>query len=104
MVYREAVMKLHEIANDLDGIILDESQIVKLKKNKKPLTSDERDAVMKAGAVWHHGPMGEETPAIWKSVDSKGNVTYVTNTHRAYASAPTLKGAIAKFKFIKTTA
>lgn len=76
-----------------------------LKENKIPLTDEERDEVMKAKAVWHHGPNGEESPAVWKSKNSKGEITYVTNTHRAYQTAPTLKGAIKEFHdFIKSTA
>lgn len=76
-----------------------------LQKNKKPLTDDERQLCMKRKAVWHHGKNGEETPAVWKSVDDKGNTTYVTNTHRAYNTATTLKGAIKRYHdFIKGTA
>lgn len=78
----------------------------RLQKNKAPLTEEERAEVMAAKAVWHHGPHGEETPAVWKSVDPKtGKVTYITHTHRAYNTAPTLKGAIRRFHdFIKGTA
>jgi hypothetical protein len=74
-----------------------------LKKNKKPLTTEERDAVMKAGAVWHHGPNGEETPAVQKAT-IKGKDWYWCATHRAYQCKPTLKGAIRAYDFIKTTA
>lgn len=75
-----------------------------LKKNKKNLTDEERVEVMKAKAVWHHGPKGEETPAVWKAVVD-GDTWYVTHTHRAYNTAKTLKGAISRYhKFIKTTA
>jgi len=74
-----------------------------LKKNKVKLTDDERNEVMKAKAVWHHGPKGEATPAVWKSV-IKGETWYVTNTHRAYQAKKTLKAAIKAFDFIKTTA
>ena len=75
-----------------------------LKENKIPLTPEERDKVMKEKAVWHHGPSGEETPAVWKSkINDK--VYYVTNTHRAYQDCDTLDGAIGKFhSFIKGTA
>ena len=76
-----------------------------LKDNKKPLTSEERDEAIKAKAVWHHGPNGEETPAVWKSVNSKGDTTYITDTHRAWRKASTLKGAIKEYHdFIKSTA
>lgn len=65
---------------------------------KKPLDDAERDKVMKAKAIWHHGPGGKASPAVWKSVHpTTGKVTYVTHTHRAFASAPTLEGAIKKF-------
>lgn len=73
-----------------------------LKKHKVSLTDDERAQVMKAGAVWHHGPGGAESPAVWKSVVN-GTTWYVCNTHRAMASKPTLRGAISAFKFIETT-
>lgn len=75
-----------------------------LKKRKVPLTPEEREQVMKAGAVWHHGPSGEETPAVWKTTDSQGKTLYVCNTHRAGQVKPTLKGAIKAYDFIKTTA
>jgi hypothetical protein len=75
-----------------------------LKKNKKPLEPDEREKVMKAGAVWHHGPDGAESPAVWKSFNSKGEVRYICNTHRACAIKRTLEDAIKSYKFIETTA
>lgn len=76
-----------------------------LKANKVPLTAAERKKVMDKKAVWHHGPHGEPTPAVWKAKDSRGQTTYVTNTHRAYNEAPTLEGAISRYhKFIKGTA
>ena len=77
-----------------------------LKKNKTPLTDDERQLVMSCKATWQLGPNGEETPAVWKSKDPKsGKCTYVTNTHRAYNTATTCKGAIKKYHdFIKGTA
>jgi len=76
-----------------------------LKDNKIPLTPEERKEVMEKKAVWHHGPNGEETPAVWKAKDKTGNIFYITNTHRAMQVRPTLKGAIAIFhSFIKGTA
>ena len=77
----------------------------RLKKNKKPLTDEERELVMKRKAVWHHGLNGEESPAVWKSVDKSGKTTYITATHRAYNTATTVKGAIKRYHdFIKGTA
>jgi len=77
-----------------------------LKKYKVPLSPEERAEVMKRKAVWHHGPNGEATPAVWKSTNPKTkNTTYVVNTHRAYNKRPTLAGAISRYhKFIKGTA
>ncbi len=73
-----------------------------LKKNKKALSDEERKEVMDRGATWHHGPNGEETPAVWKA-EVDGKMWYVCNTHRAYACKPTLKGAIKEYDFIETT-
>lgn len=75
------------------------------KQNKTPLTPEERAQVMKAKAVWHMGPNGAASPAVWKTTNSQGKTMYVTHTHRAYNDAPTLKGAINRFhSFIKSTA
>jgi len=81
------------------------SKFEKLKDNKVELTPEERKKVMDADAVWHHGPNGAPSPAVWKSVDKKtGKATYVTHTHRAFQSRPTLKGAISIYhSFIKGT-
>ena len=76
-----------------------------LKDNQVPLTSSERSEVMNREAVWHQGPNGAESPAVWKGKDTQGKMWYVTNTHRAYNKTPTLKGAINRYhKFIKGTA
>lgn len=76
------------------------------KKHKVVLTPEERAMVMKRKAVWHHGPKGEATPAVWKSVNKKtGKTTYITNTHRAMNTSHSLLGAIDRYhKFIKSTA
>lgn len=80
------------------------SEFSKLKQNRKPLTQEERSQVMNSKAVWRHGPRGEETPAVWKS-NLNGKTYYITNTHRAYKKAPTIKGAISNYhNFIKETA
>lgn len=82
------------------------SEFENLKDNKVPLTDEERKKVMDADAVWHFSPGNKPSPAVWKSKHPKtGKITYVTNTHRAYNTAPTLKGAIGRYhKFIKGTA
>ncbi len=79
------------------------SEMEVLKANKIPLDDKERAKVMKAGAVWHHGPGGKESPAVWKSKNSSGKVKYVCNTHRAYAAKDTLAAAIKSFDFIEST-
>jgi len=84
------------------GLILESPEMKTLKKGRRQLSDEERKIVMDADATWHHGPKGEETPAVWKSV-VKGKTWYVCNTHRAMQVKPTLKGAIQAFKFIKTT-
>ena len=74
---------------------LDEaSKMETLKKNKKPLSDEEHAECLKKKAVWHHGQDGAPSPAVWKSVNKDGKTTYVTNTHRAYNTATTLKGGI----------
>jgi hypothetical protein len=77
-----------------------------LKDNKVPLTDEERKTVIDAKATWNHGINGKPSSAVWKSKNKKtGEITYVTNTHRAFNTAPTLKGAISRYhKFIKGTA
>jgi len=75
-----------------------------LQDKKVALTPEERKTVMDSKAVWHHNG-GSPSPAVWKSVGEDGKTTFVTHTHRAYNTAPTLKGAIARFHdFIKSTA
>ena len=84
---------------------LAESDITQLKKNRKQLTDEERAECLAKKAVWHNGPGGKETAAVWKSVNKNGKTTYVTNTHRAYKTANTLGTAIDAFHdVIKDTA
>ena len=85
--------------------LIEATEFAKLKKNKVSLTSEEREEVMAADAVWHHGKNGAKTPAVWKSVDKNKKSTYITNTHRAFNTSPSLKGAIKRYHdFIKGTA
>jgi len=82
------------------------SEIQILKEHKVPLTEGERALVALKKAVWHRGPYGGETPAVWKSKNPEtGKVTYVTNTHRAYRTKSSIHGAVSDFhRFIKSTA
>ena len=77
------------------------SAFQKLKDNEVPLTPEEKKKCKESKAMWNSGWC-----AVWKSVDPKTDeTTYVTHTHRAYNTAPTIKGAINRFhKFIKGTA
>lgn len=89
----------------LQELLLETKDFKQLKKGKVPLTDEERKECMNAKAVWHHGPNGEATPAVWKSKGKDGKFTYVTATHRLYQTAPTLKGAIGKYHtVVKATA
>jgi hypothetical protein len=86
------------------GLIKVAGLFKQLMKNKVKLTPEERKKVMESKAVWHFHHSGP-TPAVWKSVDKNGKVTFGCNTHRAYNISTTLKGAIGRFhKFVKGTA
>lgn len=85
--------------------LIEATEFKKLEKNKQDLDDGEREEVMKSNAVWHKGKNGKASPAVWKSVSKDGKNTYITNTHRAYRVATTLKGAIKEYHdFIKGTA
>ena len=77
-------------------------KISTLKKNKRPLNPEEREIVMKAGAVWHHGPKGKPTPAVQKAVVN-GKIWYWCATHRYGVVKSTLKGAIKGYPEVKET-
>jgi len=49
-------------------VLLEKNEYKNLKKNKVPLTDEEREKVIAAGAIWHSGPGGTKTSAVWKSV------------------------------------
>ena len=88
-------------------ILMEGSEFDSLKKNKKPLTDEERKECLDKKATWNNHPDPSKNPisAVWKSVDKNGKATYITNTHRAWNKADTLKGAIGKYhSFIKGTA
>ncbi len=81
------------------------SEFERLKNNKVRLSEAERKIVKEMDAQWH--PIGQKTiSTVWKSKNPQsGKITYVTNTHRCYQTAPTLKGAIGKFhRVVKGTA
>lgn len=85
--------------------ITESDEFKNLKKNKIALTPEEREEVLDKKAVWHQSYNGNETAAVWKSVNKNGKTTYITNTHRAYLARPTLKGAISAYhSSIKDTA
>jgi hypothetical protein len=90
--------------NFSEFLIEKKNEFEKLKANKVSLTDDERAECFEKKAVWHFNN-GKPSAAVWKSVDPETKkVTFVTNTHRAYNTASTLKGAIGRFhKFIKGT-
>lgn len=96
-----------ELNTEKNTLLLErKSHFEVLKKNKVPLTDEERQKCLDADATWHFGNNGKPSPAVWKSVNPKTKkVTYITNTHRAYDTSSTLKGAIERYhKFIKGTA
>ena len=86
-------------------VIEQKSYFQNLKAGQVKLEPEERKTCMDCKAVWHFKMPGHQaTPAVWKS-NHGGKTTFVTNTHRAFNTAPTLKGAISKFhSFIKGTA
>ena len=97
-------MKLQQLISE-ETLLEKKSEFKRLQDNKVPLTPEERKEVMDKKAVWNNYQGHGESPAVWKSVDKNGKVTYITHTHRAYNTAPTLKGAISRFhNFIKSTA
>ena len=77
----------------IDNLFEKGPELKTLKDNKVKLEPEEREEAIKAGAVWHHGPNGEPTCAIWKAVVN-GKTWYGCNTHRCYQVKSTLKAAI----------
>lgn len=86
----------------VENLLCEAPTMKTLKKHKVKLEPEERERAMKAGAVWHHGPGGEKSCAVWKAVVN-GKTWYGCNTHRCYQVKPTLAGAIRAFDFVKTT-
>ncbi len=108
--YREKQKHVNGFEKGLKKILINKEKYARskgpnmetLEKNKATLTKEERKKVMDAGATWNHGPNGEPSPAVWKSIVD-GKDWYVCNTHRAFQCKPTLKGAIKSYDFIETT-
>jgi len=98
----------------LRSLLEDRGLFKRLQKNKIPLSDKERKKVFAKDAVWHYassrdpntGRKVRKVAAVWKGKDpNTGKIIYITNTHRAYNKADTLKGAIVRYhKFIKSTA
>jgi hypothetical protein len=82
----------------------EQSKFDALKKNKVPLTPEEKQECLDKKAVWHFSHNKQPTAAVWKSENNNKKTTYITSSHRAYNTAKTLKGAIGRFHdFIKGT-
>jgi|SRR5271157_765736 len=92
---RRMMLSLEALAL-VENLLFESPELKTLKTARRQLDPEEREEVMKAGAVWHHGPDGEPTPGVWKAVVN-GKTWYVSNTHRCYQAKPTLKGAIRAF-------
>jgi hypothetical protein len=86
-------MQAHEI---VDALLEGGPEFETLKKNKVKLEPEEREAAMKAGAVWHPGNHDKPTCAIWKAI-VRGKTYYGCNTHRCFQAKSTLKAAIKAF-------
>jgi hypothetical protein len=86
----------------VENLLHESPQFKTLKTGRRQLDPEEREQVMKAGAVWHMGPGGKAPPGVWKAI-VRGKTWYVCNTHRCFQAKPTLKGAIKAFEFVKTT-
>jgi len=72
----------------------------KLKKHKKPMTTEERDLVRTEKAEW-----SDKRSAVFKSVIPGGKTWYTTNTHRCYNTSNDLNLTIDRFHdFVKGTA
>jgi len=84
-------------------VLIESPTFKTLKKNKVPLTDEERKQVMNAGAVWHHGPKGEPSPAVQKAVIN-GKIWYWCATHRYGEIKKNLESAIKSFDRVKETA
>ena len=101
----DSVVLLSDSTNSSDPVHVETESglLVAMSKDRAKLTGEERSEVLARKAVWHMGNEGKASPAVWKSV-IKGRTWYVTNTHRAFIVASTIKGAINRYhKFIKST-
>lgn len=110
---REHINILLTKAIEKDLISEAKTEFQKLEDNKVPLTDDERKECFRKDAVWGYGSSinpvtgkkEQKVCAVWKSKNKNGDITYITNTHRAYNTAKSLKSIINKYhNFIKGTA
>ena len=91
-------------SHDVEEALLAESPEIKtLKKNQVKLDPEEREQVMKAGAVWHMGKDGAASPAVRKAVVN-GKTWYWCATHRYGQVRSTLAAAIKTFPAVEATA
>jgi hypothetical protein len=80
----------------VEELLLESPTIATLEKHRIGLEPGERQQIMRAKAVWHHGKNGAESPAIHKAIVG-GKTWWWSNTHRCGQVRPTLKGAIRSF-------
>lgn len=80
----------------LQAVLNESPEVSTLKKHQQSLTPEERAEVIKAKATWDHGPGGQASPAVKKSVVD-GKTWYWCATHRCGQVKSTLKGAIHAF-------
>jgi hypothetical protein len=85
-----------------EGQELYDAELEELKRNRRPLSPSEKREAMAAGCVWHTGPGGKTSCAIWRSVRG-GKSVFVSNTSRCYRVSDTLKDAIKEFEFVRST-
>jgi hypothetical protein len=92
----------NDIQSFAEGLLQESPEFKTLKKHAVKLTPEERARVIKAGAVWHHGLGGKESPAVRKSVVN-GKTWYWCATHRMGQVRKSLEAAIKAFPAVEET-